>query len=104
MLMRGERIQIPLKADHVECWLGSFVFFQWIRASFANKQYTFVIFQGGRDPLIPSRSAHAFPRSSTWDRILLDIFQVHTTWEDMFKYTKMYDIGTRIFDLLLKID
>ena len=65
-LMRGERIQIALKACHhrsdsetpcinIECWLGSFVIFQGIRASIAEKPYIFVIFQGWGvpDPLPP---------------------------------------------------
>ena len=50
MLMRGERIQIPLKAGrwwpNIECWLGSFVIFHKIRTSISKKPYIFVIFQG----------------------------------------------------------
>ena len=41
----------------IECWLGSFGFFQAIRTSIANKPYIFVIFQGGPDPLPRSRAA-----------------------------------------------
>ena len=73
--MRGEGIQIPLKAGHhhpasetpfkwhslagrcrpnIECWLDSFVNLQGIRASIAKRPYSFVIFQ---DPLPPSGSA-----------------------------------------------
>ena len=40
---------------NIECWLGSFVVLQEIRASIAKKNYIFVIFQGGGpDPLPPS--------------------------------------------------
>ena len=53
-LMRGERIQIPLRAGHhrpasetpFKCCLGSFVIFQGIRTSIAEEPYIFVIFQG----------------------------------------------------------
>ena len=64
----NEWIQIPLKSGHhrpasekplkwrfagvpmmvnIECWLGSFVIFQEIRTSIAQKLYIFVIFRGG---------------------------------------------------------
>ena len=32
---------------NIECWLGSFVIFQGMRTSIAQKPYIFVIFQGG---------------------------------------------------------
>ena len=39
---------------NIECWLGSFVVLQGIRASIAKKPYIFVIFQGeGQEPLSP---------------------------------------------------
>ena len=49
-ILVDERIQIALKAGHqswpnIECWLGSFVFFQWIQTSIAKKPYVFLIFQ-----------------------------------------------------------
>ena len=34
-------------SPNIECWLGSFVIFQGIRASIAKKPYIFVIFGGG---------------------------------------------------------
>ena len=73
--MRGERIQIPLKAGHnwpatktpfklcfaggvddslyIECLLGSFVIFLGIWTSIAKNSYSFVIFQGGSGPPVP---------------------------------------------------
>ena len=76
-MMGGERIQIPikLKAGHhrsasetllkcgvlledlqwpnIECLLGSFLIFLGFRTSIAKKPCSFVIFQGGPDPLSP---------------------------------------------------
>ena len=70
-LMRGERIQIPLKGGHhqptreMPCkrhfpggpkmaqygiWLGSFVIFHGIWTSIAKKPYSFVIFHGWSGP------------------------------------------------------
>ena len=70
-LMRGERIQLPLKAGHHrpasktqfkrrfaggpmvaqnEYWICGFVIFQGIFTSIAKKPYIFVIYQGGMDP------------------------------------------------------
>ena len=43
---------------NVECWPGSFVIFQGIRTSIANKSYIFVIFQAGSRTLPPSGSVH----------------------------------------------
>ena len=73
--MRGERIQIPLKAGHhrpasetpafrwhadhgltslnIERWLGNFVIFQGIQTSIAKKPYILVNFQGGVEGLDP---------------------------------------------------
>ena len=38
---------------NIECWHGSFVIFQGIRISIANKTNNFMIFQGGPDPMYP---------------------------------------------------
>ena len=46
-------------AQNINCWLGSLVIFQGIKTSIAKKPYSFVILQGGPDPLYPSGSVHA---------------------------------------------
>ena len=64
-LMRGRRIQIPLKAGHhrpvretpfkwpnFECWLGSFLIFQGICT--VKEPYVFVAVGEGPDPPFPS--------------------------------------------------
>ena len=89
--MREEKIQIPLEAGHDRP--ASEMAFHWraddrptLNAGLAALCFisgsgpvllinTIVCdFQGGRDPLPPSGSAHAFPRIPSWDRIILDIF------------------------------
>ena len=52
--------------NNIECWLGSFVIFQGIRTSAAEKPYSVVIFRGGGGGGVPtpcpplSGSAYAF--------------------------------------------
>ena len=38
---------VPMMAQHIECWLGSFVIFQGIRTSIAKNSYIFVFVQAG---------------------------------------------------------
>ena len=79
--MRVERIQIPLKRaaigqpakrhlnggslagrwwhnNNIECLLGSCVFIPGTQTSIDKEPYSFVIFQGGPNPMSPSGSAH----------------------------------------------
>ena len=60
----------------IECWLGSYVLFQGMRASIAKKPYIFVIFQGRwSGPTVrPSRSAHGGGHRFSFKRCTSDIW------------------------------